>query len=935
MSTKTLRAALAIVTVVLMAASSSMAAPDGGDDARSGGSRSTPIDGQFRDNITSEQNFTLYDDAVVSNGQLTLDRTYWYDDFNRFQLGPDWTVVNGTVTVQGSMLRTNATFTENATALRALDLHDLELTVEMAPGLLRTKGPVISLVGARPAHVWFEYEHRPSPRVLIGYNDQAGRHVSSTGSVTLETDTFVTARVMVDGGLISISLGGAPIIANLGVTGNFTGLALTARPDESAAWDNVSVKKLEASGYAVSAPVQLPVDTYWDTLGHRRVDVQDGTVKLTLLNGSDSKPLEGFADIKPSALDLTDPGKTTYINPVLVSSVILRIDLMYVGKEASMPSLDYWYISWSGDAPRWVRTIERLTLYEDTPVRNVTDVRAYFDDRFTSKDDLDYSIRDPSNILTVRPYLEGYNLSIDLPTKDWTGTETFMLRASDGTLYVESNVAIVEVLAVDDPPTIRTIPAQTVTEDEPFELNITEYIDDVDTPKAQLTLRTLSTHAEIAGHSLEFMYDRGGFTDRVEVEVSDGSGTALINISVTVVEHDDPPAIGTIYEVLVNEDEPRTMDLAPFVSDEDTPIEYLRLEVVDGGDNVTIEDRMLYVNFTKGGGQVTYVLHLSDNTTTVNGELKVRAVAVNDKPRILTVGGVTPAGGIVAVTIEELGTMRLDLVVVDEEGSAISLTAITDWAGATIDGQTLVLDAPLGDLGVKGVQVVASDGSLTDGVTVNVEVTNRNDPPTEVSITKPLDNITVKEGENVTVDAYARDPDAPYGDVLTYKWYVDDVLVAEGKPKTLTNLSVARHKITLKVSDGEVEVAFSINITVQKKDGGNGNGNGNGDGDGDDDDGGGKGMLYAGIGIVVAVVVVLALVMMMRGRKGKPAPAQKAAVAPPPKAKASSKGAEGAPRREAAPAAAAPQQGAPGGAEEDEFQVKTYEEVVGGEQPKE
>lgn len=928
MNLKTLRAALAVATVVLMVAAPAVAALDGGDGTRSGASRATPIDGEFRDNITSEQNFTLYDDVMVNNGQLTLDRTYWYDGFDRGALGPDWTVVNGTVRIQGGMLRTNATFTGNATAQRELDLHDLEIKMEVAPGIMRRGGPVISLLGARPPHVWFSYEQLGG-KIRIGYNDQAGRHVSASGDATLTTDTFVTATVKIEGALMSFSMGGVPVIANLGVSGNFTDLALTSLPDESAAWENVTVKKMEASGHAVSVPVPLPVDAYWKTLGHRRVDVQDGKVTLTLLNGSDSKPLEGLIDFKQTAVDLSSSGSATYINPVLVSSVILRVDLMYVGGETIMPSLDNWYINWAGDAPRWVRNIEKITLDEDTPVHNLTDLRDYFEDRFTPKDGLVYSITEPSNALTVRPYVEGYNLSIDLPTTDWTGTATFRVRASDGTLYAESNVAIVEVLPVDDPPIIRPIPAQTVNEDVPFELNITDRLDDVDTPKEQLTLRTLSPRVEIAGHTLTFLYDRGGLTDRVEVEVSDGTGSALINISVTVVARDDPPAIGTIYEVLVNEDEPRTMDLTTFISDEDTPLAYLRLEVVDGGGNVTINGFIVRVNYTNGGGVFTYVLHLSDNTTTVDGELKVRAVAVNDRPQIVTVGGAVPVGDSVDVTIEENGTMRLDIAITDEEGSPITITAITDWTGATIQGQTLVIHAPMGDLDVKRVQVVASDGGLTDSVTVNVTVTNRNDPPRDIAIVKPADGATFKEGDAVLVDGYAWDPDTPYGDVLTFKWFVDDVLIAEGKTKSLTNLTPGARRITLKVSDGDVEVGTSINITVQKKDGGNG-GDGDGDGDGDDG-GGGKGMLYLGIGLAVVVVVVLALVLMMRGRKGKGAPAPKAV--PAPKAGKPSKPGGGSAKKAAPPPAPAREQTV-GSGDDEEFKVKTYEQVVGEDRPK-
>jgi hypothetical protein len=145
---------------------------------------------------------------------------------------------------------------------------------------------------------------------------------------------------------------------------------------------------------------------------------------------------------------------------------------------------------------------------------------------------------------------------------------------------------------------------------------------------------------------------------------------------------------------------------------------------------------------------------------------------------------------------------------------------------------------------------------------------NRNDPPRDVAITSPDDMAIITEGDEITFNAYALDPDVAFGDVLSFQWESDrDGVLSSEKTFSTTTLSIGLHTITLEATDGEATNSTTIAITVKRQDD-----NGNGGGGGDNGDGGGGG-LSTGLmaGILVAVIVVIGVVLfVVKGRSSTP-----------------------------------------------------------------
>jgi parallel beta-helix repeat protein len=93
-------------------------------------------------------------------------------------------------------------------------------------------------------------------------------------------------------------------------------------------------------------------------------------------------------------------------------------------------------------------------------------------------------------------------------------------------------------------------------------------------------------------------------------------------------------------------------------------------------------------------------------------------------------------------------------------------------------------------------------GKISDDVIITVIPVN--DKPGPVKIIKPKNGIKFNESETIDFEGQAYDPDLPYGDILTYKWYsnIDGELGQEKTLKSIT-LSAGEHVITLEVADSK------------------------------------------------------------------------------------------------------------------------------------
>ena len=125
--------------------------------------------------------------------------------------------------------------------------------------------------------------------------------------------------------------------------------------------------------------------------------------------------------------------------------------------------------------------------------------------------------------------------------ENWNGFETVTFRATDPTGSIAEDTIIIVVVPVNDPPTIDSIPDQEMNEGDQWVLDLSQYIDDIDNEKSELTItvdsRAGQGYVTLSGTILVFQYPEGIATDVVTVTVSDGELETQRNFTVTMHSH--------------------------------------------------------------------------------------------------------------------------------------------------------------------------------------------------------------------------------------------------------------------------------------------------------------------------------------------------------------------------------------------------------------
>ncbi|MBI2145497.1 hypothetical protein HYU18_04205 [Candidatus Woesearchaeota archaeon] len=115
------------------------------------------------------------------------------------------------------------------------------------------------------------------------------------------------------------------------------------------------------------------------------------------------------------------------------------------------------------------------------------------------------------------------------------------------------------------------------------------------------------------------------------------------------------------------------------------------------------------------------------------------------------------------------------------------------------------------DAGEYAPEVTVSDGELTDKKQFRIIVANVNRQPTIESSIK--DELEIKEGDSLKLDAAATDPDS---DELSFAWHLDGEEVSSESAYTYTPgfADSGIHSITFTATDGELSASLEYSISV-------------------------------------------------------------------------------------------------------------------------
>ena len=447
------------------------------------------------------------------------------------------------------------------------------------------------------------------------------------------------------------------------------------------------------------------------------------------------------------------------------------------------------------------------------------------------------------------------------------------VRVCDGLAWTEV-VLHFTITPVDDPPTMADLGEVTVVEDEEGAFDIGPFIDDIDTPHADLRVSTDDAeNCTVEGHVLSLLYRTGGFTVNLTLSVTDGRSVTRGLLVVHVIEVNDAPVVAPVPLQFFSEDQAKTVDLAPYIYDEDTPLSELSIEC-DHHALVSTEGLELTLRFTDWEPNQTVEFRVFDRIAKTPGGFPVSVRDVNSPPVIVGIGEYDPP---VVIFVEEGRTRFLKVRVVDEDSSTFGFSLTTDWSEMALHANgTLEVRPTVGSRGEHDGTVHVDDmAGGTDSLDFVVRVVPRNRPPTDPVILAPVEGSVFQEGEVVKFRLSVTDPDIPLGDVLSIIWtsnvsgHLRTCTQEDGMSFNISDLDAGVHAITVTVSDGEFEKSAGVTITIEASQSGNGNGDDGPDTPVDPYDL----SLYRGsLIILVAVVVVLTVAYLHVWRRQREMP---------------------------------------------------------------
>ncbi len=322
------------------------------------------------------------------------------------------------------------------------------------------------------------------------------------------------------------------------------------------------------------------------------------------------------------------------------------------------------------------------------------------------------------------------------PAANYSGPDSFVYRASDGSLSATAT-ATIQVNPVNDPPVAQSR-SYTVVAGTP--IAVTPTATDVD--QDALTFRALSgpAHGTLAISGGTWTYTSSASysgSDSITFVANDGSAdSAQAVISITVTPSGNKPPVPASISITLAEDTSKAVTLSATDPEKD-PITF---SIVSGPSYGTLSGtipNLTYRPATNYFGPDSFVYRASDGKLTADATVTITVNNVNDAPVALAQ----------ALGTDEEAPLELSLIARDPDGDALT-SAITraPTKGKLSGSGTNFLYTPTKDkVGPDYFTFTVSDGKLTStAARVDIMITNVNDAPVITSQT-----LTVNEDSSV------------------------------------------------------------------------------------------------------------------------------------------------------------------------------------------
>jgi hypothetical protein len=346
--------------------------------------------------------------------------------------------------------------------------------------------------------------------------------------------------------------------------------------------------------------------------------------------------------------------------------------------------------------PHAIKPLPQIAMLEDVPTDDAFPevLTNYFGD--ADGDTLTFSTNLPQHIF---PRLRGtypaimVNITSEL---NWFGVEYLRIRATDPAGCFAEQVARVDVSPVNDPPVLDWHRDIYVKYDSPYDLDLTDFVSDVDNAMSELTLAAndsrIASVERFVIHLFAPTAVLGGI-DHLPLSLSLSDGQAIVWSNITVrIGYNEPPMLNpslTIPDVHFDEDTQVTgaFLLDDYFVDTDGP-QPLSYSLITANVIAQVNARDSSVNLSAPpnwfGDEVVKVI-ASDGLGFAIGKFAVHVIPVDDAPVIDPIPDQDlGAGGQVAIDLRHY--------VHDVDNNITELTFSTSSSRAVVVGYVLILD---------------------------------------------------------------------------------------------------------------------------------------------------------------------------------------------------------------------------------------------------
>lgn len=434
------------------------------------------------------------------------------------------------------------------------------------------------------------------------------------------------------------------------------------------------------------------------------------------------------------------------------------------------------------------------------------------------------------------------------PAANLTGSSLITITVSDG-VNISSDSFSLTVNAVNDLPTISTIPNQSIPEDVTLG-PISFVVEDVETPVDNLILSTSSSNPTLVPSGNIVLGESGADrtvtitpapnqsgTTTITITVDDGTGSMNRTFTLTVNAVNDLPTISPVADQITNEDTP-VGPIGFVVGDVETPAANLTLSgsssdpmlvpasnIVFGGSGA---NRTLSVTPAPNQfSSAVITLTVSDGTVSSNETFFLSVNAVSDAPTITNIPNQATsedvAAGPISFTIGDVETPADSLIL---SGSSSDPGLIPNgnivFGGSGIN-RTVIITPASNLYGSALITLIVNDGMETATDTFILTVNSVNDLPTLSAIADQITNEDVPVGP---ISFVVGDVETPTANLTLSGLSSDPLLVPDanivfaggGASRTVTITPAPNQfgsvAITLNVSDGVGSFSRSFQMTI-------------------------------------------------------------------------------------------------------------------------